>query len=167
MTRSIWRLSHLSLALVASLFLILASVSGIFLAYEPIQNKTKTVFSSEWNTTPLSVSIDSLQSKYLEVTTVEKDVNGFFVAAVLTEEGDFETFQINPKTGEKSGEINKQSKFYEWMTSFHRSLFLDTLGRFFVGLTAVILFLLPFRESFWSFSVRGPSEGYSTKWKKH
>lgn len=142
MTRSIWRLSHLSLALVASLFLILASVSGIFLAYEPIQNKTKAVFFSEWNTTPLSVSIDSLQSKYLEVTTVEKDVNGFFVAAVLTEEGDFETFQINPKTGEKSGEINKQSKFYEWMTSFHRSLFLDTLGRFFVGLTAVILFFI-------------------------
>ncbi len=142
MTRSIWRLSHLSLALVASLFLILASVSGIFLAYEPIQNTARSNFSPGWDATPLASSIDSLRSRYLEVTTVEKDANGFYNASVLTEEGEFETFRINPETGEKSGEITKQSEFYEWMTSFHRSLFLDTLGRFFVGLTAVILFFI-------------------------
>lgn len=142
MTRSIWRLSHLSLALVASLFLILAAVSGIFLAYEPIQNRTQSTFSSDWNETSLAACIDSMRSKYLETTTIEKDVNGFYVASVLTEDGEFETFQINPQTGAKSGEVVKQSKFYEWMTTFHRSLFLDTLGRFFVGLTAVILFFI-------------------------
>ncbi len=142
MTRSIWRLSHLSLALVASLFLILASISGIFLAYEPIQKQSKANFKSEWNNVELSKVIDSLQTKYLEVTSIEKDQNGFFIASVLTEEGEFETFQINPITGEKSGDIIKQSKFYEWMTTFHRSLFLDTLGRFFVGVTAVILLLI-------------------------
>lgn len=142
MTRSIWRLSHLSLALVASLFLILAAISGIFLAYEPIQNRTQSTFSSEWNETSLAACIDSMRSKYLETTSIEKDVNGFFVASVLTEDGEFETFQINPQTGEKSAEVTKQSTFYEWMTTFHRSLFMDTLGRFFVGLTAVILFFI-------------------------
>lgn len=142
MTRSIWRLSHLSLALVASLFLILAAISGIFLAYEPIQNRTQSTFSSEWNETSLATCIDSMRSKYLETTSIEKDVNGFFVASVLTEDGEFETFQINPQTGEKSAEVTKQSTFYEWMTTFHRSLFMDTLGRFFVGLTAVILFFI-------------------------
>lgn len=142
MTRSIWRLSHLSLALVASLFLILAAISGIFLAYEPIQNRTQSMFSSEWDETSLAACIDSMRSKYLETTSIEKDANGFYVASVLTEEGEFETFQINPKTGQKSGEVTKQSEFYEWMTTFHRSLFLDTLGRFFVGLTAVILFFI-------------------------
>lgn len=142
MTRSIWRLSHLSLALVASLFLILAAISGIFLAYEPIQNRTQSTFSSEWNETSLATCIDSMRSKYLETTSIEKDVNGFFVASVLTEDGVFETFQINPQTGEKSAEVTKQSTFYEWMTTFHRSLFMDTLGRFFVGLTAVILFFI-------------------------
>lgn len=142
MTRSVWRLSHLSLALVASLFLILASVSGIFLAFEPIQNKTKSNFSSEWNEIPLSICIDSLKNNFLEVTSIEKNANGFFIASVFTEEGEQLIIQINPKTGKKSGEVVKQSGFYEWMTSFHRSLFLDTLGRFFVGLTAVILFFI-------------------------
>lgn len=142
MTRSIWRLSHLSLALVASLFLILAAISGVFLAYEPIQNRTQSPFSSEWNETSLAACIDSMRSKYLETTSIEKDANGFYVASVLTEDGEFETFQINPRTGIKSGEITEQSEFYEWMTTFHRSLFLDTLGRFFMGLTAVILFFI-------------------------
>lgn len=142
MTRSVWRLSHLSLALVASLFLILTSISGIFLAFEPIQNKTKSDFSSEWNKTPLNVCIDSLKNNFLEVTSIEKDVNGFFVASVFTEDGEQLVIQINPQTGKKSGEVIKQSQFYEWMTTFHRSLFLDTLGRFFVGLTAVILFFI-------------------------
>lgn len=142
MTRSIWRLSHLSLALVASLFLILASVSGIFLAFEPIKNKVQSEFSNDWKNTSLKSCIDSLQSGYLEVSTIERDENGFYVASVLTEEGEFETFQFNPQTGKKTGEIINKSRFFEWMTTFHRSLFLDTLGRFFIGLTAVILFFI-------------------------
>lgn len=142
MTRSVWRLSHLSLALVASLFLILASVSGIFLAFEPIQNKATSDFSSEWNKTPLSTCIDSLKANFLEITSIEKDANGFFVASVFTEEGEQLIIQINPQTGKQSGDVIQQPEFYEWMTTFHRSLFLDTLGRFFVGLTAVILFFI-------------------------
>lgn len=142
MTRSVWRLSHLSLALVASLFLILASISGIFLAFEPIQNKSKTDFSTEWNDVPLNKCIDSLKNNFMEVTSVEKDANGFFIASVFTEDGEQLIIPINPQTGKQAGKLPKQSKFYEWMTSFHRSLFLDTLGRFFVGLTAVILFFI-------------------------
>jgi sulfite reductase (NADPH) flavoprotein alpha-component len=41
MTISIWRYSHFLLAAVSSLFLIIASVTGIILAIEPIAHKAK------------------------------------------------------------------------------------------------------------------------------
>jgi len=142
MTRSIWRLSHLSLALVASLFLILASISGLFLAFEPIQNRMDNKFSTKWNAVPLSTAVDSLKAHNYEVTSIERDQNGYYVATVFTEDGEQLSYQFNPESGQKTGDVIKQSSFYQWMTTFHRSLFLDQIGRFFVGLTSLILIFI-------------------------
>ncbi|HLU87992.1 MAG TPA: PepSY domain-containing protein [Taishania sp.] len=137
--RSIWRLSHLSLALVASLFLILASISGIFLSFEPIQEKAKSHYNSSWNTTSLATTIDSLKQHHYEVISIEQTKFGVYIATTFNEEGEQEIFEFNPTTGKKVGNISEQNELFNWMTTFHRSLFLDELGRFFVGITAVIL----------------------------
>src|SRR5690606_36213906 len=47
-----------------------------------------------------------------------------------------------PKTAKKTGEVIEQSKFYSFVTTLHRSLFLDTTGRFFIGVCATLLFLI-------------------------
>ena len=39
MTISIWRYSHLALAITASVFILLASVTGIILAFQPISEQ--------------------------------------------------------------------------------------------------------------------------------
>lgn len=139
MTRSIWRLSHLSLALVASLFLILASISGLFLVFEPVQNRMDSTFEQDWNSLPLSTAIDSLKAHNFEVTCIERDQFGYYVASVFTEEGEQLFYRFNPENGQKTGEVVQQSKFFQWVTTFHRSLFLDQVGRFFVGATSLIL----------------------------
>lgn len=139
MTRSIWRLSHLSLALVASLFLILASISGLFLVFEPVQNRMDSTFEQDWNSLPLSTAIDSLKAHNFEVTSIERDQFGYYVASVFTEEGEQLFYRFNPENGQKTGEVVQQSKFFQWVTTFHRSLFLDQVGRFFVGATSLIL----------------------------
>jgi len=142
MTRSVWRLSHLLLALVSSVFLILATISGIFLAIEPIQNSLELSKNSIKKDLSIQQTIDSLSKNYIEIFTIEIDDYGFFNASVLNKDGDFETFKFQPQTGKKIGEITVKSKFYEWMTTFHRSLFFDKIGRFFIGITATILFFI-------------------------
>ncbi|HNS41748.1 MAG TPA: PepSY domain-containing protein [Taishania sp.] len=142
MVRSFWRWSHLILAIVASVVLLAASISGAFLAVEPVQNNNRTTFDNSWNNTTIQHTIEKLKSHYSEITSIEKDKNGFFVADVFTADGEQKIVQFNPTTGKTSGKISEQSAFYSWMTTFHRSLFLDTTGRFLEGITAVLLFFI-------------------------
>jgi sulfite reductase (NADPH) flavoprotein alpha-component len=45
MTISIWRYSHLALAISAALFILIASITGIILAFEPISEKHYTFYN--------------------------------------------------------------------------------------------------------------------------
>jgi len=137
MVRSIWRWSHLVLALSASVFLVLASVSGIFLSFDPLKHAGKSL--SIQDDIPVSAVIDSLNNHYLEIFSIECDKYGFYKVSALNEQGDIEDFQLNPSTGRSMGAVVRSSDLTEWMTTFHRSLFLDKLGRFFVGITATCL----------------------------
>lgn len=83
-----------------------------------------------------------MRSNYLEVISIERDKNDFFKAEVITDDGSLETFYIDLVTGKKTGEVIEQSPFFEFITTLHRSLFLDTLGRFMIGVCATLLFLL-------------------------
>lgn len=142
MARSIWRWSHLILALVASSFLILSAISGFFLALESIYKKVNQQSFDRWKEISVDECIETLTSKYFEVTSLEKNEEGVFIASVLTDDGEFLTIPINPETGEKVGKVVEQNSFFEWMTTFHRSLFLDTTGRFLVGFVSILLILI-------------------------
>ncbi|NMH28229.1 PepSY domain-containing protein [Flavobacterium silvaticum] len=141
MTISIWRYSHLALAVSSFLFITLASVTGIILAFEPVSESLKPYAVSNLGSVTLSQTITSVQKEYDEILEIK--VGDRFVSAdVITKDGDSKHVYINPKTGKSLGEVQKKDAFFEWVTTLHRSLFLHGFGRFFMGLTAFLLLLI-------------------------
>ncbi|MEE3147161.1 MAG: PepSY domain-containing protein, partial [Bacteroidota bacterium] len=141
MILSIWRYSHLVLAVSSFLFILLAALTGIVLAFEPIDHAALN-YSEGQEDLPVTQLIDTLKSTYDEVLSVEIDEAGFVKASVLSMDGDSGDFYINPLSGKKVGEIEKQAEVFQFATSLHRSLFLKSTGRFFVGLASFLLFLI-------------------------
>lgn len=142
MTVSIWRYSHLVLALTSALFLVLASVTGAILAFEPIISASKPYRPIAISGITLSETIKGMENHYDEVLSLEVDHNDFLIASVVTPNGDSETIFVHPKTGEKLGEPTPQASFFQFTTNLHRSLFLKSVGRFFVGLVSFLLCLI-------------------------
>ncbi|WP_299325471.1 PepSY domain-containing protein [uncultured Maribacter sp.] len=142
MTISIWRFSHLTLALVSSLFLIVASVTGIILAVEPISHQAKGYAVENWEEVSLATTIDALKNSYDEVLELEVESSGFVKASVLTMEMETLDIYVNPITGEQLGEVEERPYIYTFATNVHRSLFLKSIGRFFVGLISLLLCII-------------------------
>ena len=136
---SVWRYSHLALAVSSFLFVLTASLTGIVLAFEPIQQEIETqTFPVE--ETSAATLISNLKENYLEVFGVKVDAYQRVSVSVLTEDGEMAEFYVNPQTGENVGGLAQESSVFQFAHSLHRSLFLKTTGRFFVGLTSFLLF---------------------------
>ncbi|HET8804654.1 MAG TPA: PepSY domain-containing protein [Aequorivita sp.] len=142
MTISLWRYSHLILALTSSLFLLVASVTGVILAFEPISHQTKGYAVTNLEEVSLATAIGGLKENYVEIFSLEVESSGFVKASVLTEDFETQNIYVNPKTGEELGEVIKRPEIYTFATNLHRSLFLKSIGRFFVGLVSFLLFLI-------------------------
>jgi len=142
MTISIWRYSHLVLAVSSFVFIFLASITGIVLAFQPISEQLNSYKVNDFESITLAETISGLKRTYPEVIDVQIDANEFVLASVITEDGESLNGYINPKTAEFLGDKIETSKFFQWVTSFHRSLFLKSIGRFFVGLCSFLLFLI-------------------------
>jgi len=142
MTISIWRYSHLTLAISSSLFIIIACITGIILAFEPISDKLEPYSVKNINNISVASTISALFKKYDEVIELKVDENNFVSASVITKKGKSKTFYINPRTGTKIGDIIEKSIIFEFATNLHRSLFLKSMGRFIIGFTSFLLFLI-------------------------
>lgn len=142
MTLSIWRLSHLILALTASVFVLIASVTGAILAFEPISNQLKPYVISDLNSVSIAETLVVLKDNYAEVISVQLTKDNFVKASVITNQGKSSTFYIHPTTGKKLGDIVKKEPIFEFATNLHRSLFLKSTGRFLVGLASFLLLLI-------------------------
>ena len=139
---SIWRLSHLTLAISSAIFILIASITGIILAFEPISNKINPYNVVDINSVSIAETITALENEYEEIITINVDENDFVSVDVITREGKSESFYINPKTGEKVGDLIQKSPIFEFTTNLHRSLFLKSTGRFIIGLISLLLFLI-------------------------
>ncbi len=142
MTISIWRYSHFTLAISSSLFILLAAITGIILAFEPISNQLKPYAIDNLEAQSLSKTIAILDTQYADVISLKVDDNHFVEASLVTKNGDSKTFYINPFTGDKISTGIGKSPFYKWVTNLHRSLFLKSTGRFLVGIFSLILTLI-------------------------
>lgn len=142
MTLSFWRYTHLALALFSSLFLLLASVTGIILAVDAAQEKTLPYSTENFDGLTLEETLPILKKKYLEITEVSVDYNQFVTLQAIDEDGNDVNAYIDAKTGKTLGTPTKKSEFIQWTTSLHRSLFLHETGRFFVGVISFLLVLI-------------------------
>ncbi len=138
---SIWRISHLMLAIVASLFLLVASITGAILAVEPISNKIRSYDIDHADELTLAETLANLNAQYDEILSISRDRNGF-VRVLAIVNGESEQFYVNPFTGENLGAPIEKARIFQFTTSLHRSLFLKAPGRFFIGLVSFLLFLI-------------------------
>ena len=143
MINQIWRYSHFTLAACSSVFVLLAAVTGGILALEPIDKKLQPFKVAGVEEIPLAQLIDSLNNKYDEILEISIDANQFVaVSAISMVDSLNGDFYIHPISGEKLGDIPPSSSFFTFITNLHRSLFLKTIGRIFVGVTSFLLTLI-------------------------
>lgn len=141
MILSVWRYSHLILAFVSSLFLLIASITGVILAVEPISNKVQPYSVANADKLTLAETLENLNGKYDEVLSISRDRNGFISISAIND-GQSSLFYVDPFTGEKLGPLIEKAPIFQFSTSLHRSLFLKSTGRFLIGLVSFLLFLI-------------------------
>ncbi len=139
MVGSLWRYSHFLLAVVSALFLIIASVTGAILALEPIAEASRPYAVTNLGDVGLFETVTVLKDTYSEVLELEVTAENFVKASVFTEDGNSETIYIDPRTGDKLGGVPSHSPFFSFITNLHRSLFLKSIGRGFVGIVSLLL----------------------------
>ncbi|MEM7374213.1 MAG: PepSY domain-containing protein [Bacteroidota bacterium] len=143
MLAKVWRYSHFVLALSSGVFVLLAAVTGAILAFEPIETNMQPFYRGELSEISLAQLIDSLGSHYDEILELEIDENEFLRVSVISMEEDLDgDFYVDPRTGRKIGDLPQKRPLYEFLTNLHRSLFLKTPGRIFIGITSFLLFLI-------------------------
>lgn len=142
MISSIWRLSHLAFAFLASFILIILSVTGVILAYDSISDKQDTEHQYPVNSVSISELIQNIKGNYLEIIEVEVDYNGRVILDAYDLEGEQIKGYINPYTGEYIGDIREKSTFIQDVTTLHRSLFLHETGRIIIGIATFLFFLI-------------------------
>ncbi|WP_407494756.1 PepSY domain-containing protein [Elizabethkingia anophelis] len=142
MTLSIWRYAHLTLAILTFSFLIVASSTGVILAYDAAQEKVQPYRVDDFSELNLAQSLPELRKVFPEITEITVDHNQFVTLKGFDQEGKEVKAYINPKTGKILGKPIEKSEFINWVTSLHRSLFLKETGRFAVGIISFLLMLI-------------------------
>ncbi|GIJ94856.1 PepSY domain-containing protein [Capnocytophaga stomatis] len=148
MTLSVWRYAHLALALLGSVFILIASVTGMILAFESVVNHSKALKSVDLDDVNLKETIISLKEKYSEILTLKIDENEFVQAEVVDNEGNNSVFYINPKTAEKIGETFKRAEIFTFSQTLHRSLFMGKTGRVIMAVASFLLMMIAFSGIF-------------------
>lgn len=139
MILSLWRSSHLLLAITSALFLIAASVTGIILAFEPIIESSNPYDVISLDEVTVGELITTLAKKEEEPISISVTKDNFVILTSVTKQGETAENYIHPSTGETLGSVKDTLPFFNWVTNFHRSLFLKSIGRFFVGFISLLL----------------------------
>lgn len=107
-----------------------------------MQEKTLPYRVENFDQITLGETLTTLKKNYSEITELSVDHNQFVTLQAIDEDGNDVNAYIDPGTGKKLGTPVKKSEFIQWVTGFHRSLFLHEAGRFFVGVISFLLFLI-------------------------
>ena len=142
MTISIWRYSHLALAISSFLFIALASITGIILAFEPVSQKIQPYQVEGFYEITVGEMVETFKKDYDEILDISIDNNQFVVLNAVDKDGNDVLVYASPKTGKVLGAVEKKNDFFQWTTNLHRSLFLKETGRFIIGLVSFLLFLI-------------------------
>ena len=142
MTISIWRYSHLALAVSSFLFIALAAITGFILAFEPVSQLQSSYRAKNLDHISVAQAVTTLKAKYPGVTDVDVNVNGLVTIKGTDAKGKKLLSCVDVQTGRLLGTPPKQSEFFLWVTGLHRSLFMHEVGRAIVGVTSFFLLMI-------------------------
>jgi len=142
MSLSIWRYAHLVLAIFSCSFLLVASTTGVVLAYDAAKEKYDSYSIKDLENITISESIQILRKSFIEITEIAVDHNDAVYLEGFDKTGNNIKAYINPINGKILGFTRVKSEFINWITALHRSLFLKETGRFIVGFVSFILFFI-------------------------
>ncbi|MFV8323119.1 PepSY domain-containing protein [Flavobacterium sp. LB3P21] len=142
MTLSFWRYSHLALAVFSAAFLVLASVTGVILAVDAIQEKVPPYKVENFEKITLGETLPIVRKTYPEITELSVNHNQFVTLQGIDQEDNDVNAYIDARTGKILGTPIKKSEFIQWTTALHRSLLLKETGRFIVGFISFLLVLI-------------------------
>lgn len=144
MILKLWRTCHLLLASISAAFLLIASLSGAILSLEPIYYKSQAYDGYHLDSIKLSEVLILFESEDYDVLSFEINDYQEIEANIISFRDhvpDGSVF-LDPTSGEVLSKIEKKSPFFTLITNLHRSLFLKTTGRFFIGLVSFFLILI-------------------------
>ena len=127
MISRIWRNTHFLLAISISLFLIIASISGVILGIEALIDQTKPQAIYSLESQSLKKTMEALEDRFEDVYEIVVTEKKFVIVQGITSNG-FETFYVDPKTGIKIKNVSPSNPFFNQVRSLHRSLFLKNTG---------------------------------------
>lgn len=142
MTISVWRYSHLTLAVSCFLFLSVAAVTGIILAFEPVSQKIQGYTVTHAENRTLAQTAPLLKKKYTGIKELSLNEFSQLVMFWTDSAGTDKKNFVNPETGALLGEPRPKTQLFQWATTLHRSLFLHETGRLIVGITAFLFILI-------------------------
>ncbi|WP_200974533.1 PepSY domain-containing protein [Echinicola sp. 20G] len=142
MVRQLWRTAHFMLALIASGFLIIASVTGAILGFNAAVNQSENFSISRKEKLTLLNLINNAQYDVPAISVISLDESHNLQVVGLDEEWNSFTSYYDPVTGDRMEDYVPQSNFITWVTALHRSLFLHQTGRWLIGLTSFLLILI-------------------------
>ena len=142
MTISVWRYSHLILAVSSFILLTLASVTGVILAFQPISEKLHSYRADNFEAITLAQALPQLREQYPGISELLVDTHqSVFIKGTDKDSKKVHAY-VDPLSGKILGTPQPKSEFFEWVTALHRSLFLKETGRFIVGFTCFLLLLI-------------------------
>lgn len=142
MTISLWRWAHLVLALLASTFILLASLTGIILGIDAVISRVDPIQSDHLDQITLAEALPVFRRVFPEITEISVENEERVLVKGLDAEWNEITSYVDPGSGEILGYPTPESSFIQWVTAFHRSLFLKSTGRFLIGAGAFLLILI-------------------------
>lgn len=142
MTLSLWRWAHLVLALLASTFILIASLTGIILGIDAALSRLDAIQSDHLDQITLAEALPVFREAFPEITEISVENGERVLVKGLDAEWNELAAYVDPSTGEILGEPVPESSFIQWVMAFHRSLFLKSTGRLLIGAGAFCLILI-------------------------
>lgn len=136
---------HLFLGLMASIFVIILSVSGFILSVNPLLERSQAVIAGTGSISVAELA-GTLASRYKNIEQIKRSPSGQIVIYYIENEQSAESI-INPLTGSEITQYSstfyvQSSALMNWMKTLHRSFLLDTQGRAAAGVASLCMLLL-------------------------
>lgn len=135
---SFWRFIHFCLAILISVFLIIASVTGAILSFDNSIAERHLPQVQTFNGQNVSLLVKNLCQRYDQILEIKINPNQTIELNAI--DADFnEVKGYANLQGDIIAPIKKKSDLIQWTTTLHRSLFLHDIGRFLMGLCSFLL----------------------------